>query len=166
MERLWSPWREQYILGIRDESKGGCIFCNLGKQNPAKENLVIFKGKLAFVVMNKYPYNNGHLMVIPYNHTDDITNLTQEERNELIDLTNKSVIILKELLEPQGFNIGANQGDISGAGIAEHIHFHIVPRWGGDTNFMPVIGETKIISQALEKSWEAIKKLFDNKFKK
>ena len=161
MDTLWSPWREEYILSLKDISKGECIFCYLGKQNPSSENLVLYKGNNIYIVMNRFPYNNGHLLIIPYRYLGEINDLNSDEKNEMMDLLIESVKILKSTFSPQGFNIGMNLGNISGAGIADHVHFHIVPRWGGDTNFMPVIGKTKVISQALEKGWKLLKKDFD-----
>ena len=161
MDTLWSPWREEYILSLKDISKGECIFCYLGKQNPSSENLVLYKGNNIYIVMNRFPYNNGHLLIIPYRHLGEINDLNSDEKNEMMDLLIESVKILKSTFSPQGFNIGMNLGNISGAGIADHVHFHVVPRWGGDTNFMPVLGKTKVISQALEKGWKLLKKDFD-----
>lgn len=114
-----------------------------------KDNLLIHQGKLAFIVLNLYPYNNGHLMIVPKRHTNDFPRLTKDELAECMELLQKSEIALKKVMSPHGFNIGANIGRVSGAGIEEHIHLHIVPRWNGDTNFMPVIGEVKVISQDL-----------------
>lgn len=114
-----------------------------------KDNLLIHQGKLAFIVLNLYPYNNGHLMIVPKRHTNDFPGLTKDELAECMELLQKSEIALRKVMSPHGFNIGANIGRVSGAGIEEHIHLHIVPRWNGDTNFMPVIGEVKVISQDL-----------------
>lgn len=161
MDKLWSPWREEYILSLKDISKGECIFCYLGRQNPSSENLVLYKGENIYVVMNRFPYNNGHLLIIPYRHLGDITNLNLEEKTEMMDLLVQSARMIKKSFSPHGFNIGMNLGNISGAGIADHVHFHIVPRWGGDTNFMPVLGKTKVISQSLIKGWKLLKKEFD-----
>lgn len=151
MEKLWSPWRSQYIESFKsDEDPGKCIFCQM-KDLPAEDenNLLVHQGENAFVVLNLYPYNNGHLMVVPKRHTNDFPNLSKEELIECMELLQKSELALRKAIDPHGFNIGANIGKISGAGIEEHIHFHIVPRWSGDTNFMPVIGEVKVISQDL-----------------
>lgn len=151
MEKLWSPWRSQYIdsFKIKDEDKS-CVLCAAGKHSPDEENsLVIDKGKYTFTVLNLYPYNNGHLMIVPFRHTGDITSLTKEESEEIFVKLQSAVQALKIVYNPQGFNLGANIGKASGAGIDEHIHFHIVPRWNGDTNFMPVLGEVKVISQDL-----------------
>ncbi len=151
MEKLWSPWRSKYIESFKsDEDKSKCIFCQMIDLNVEdKDNLLVYKGKFAFVVLNLYPYNNGHLMIVPNRHTNDFPNFTKDELTDCMDLLQKSELALRKVMSPHGFNIGANIGRVSGAGIEEHIHFHIVPRWNGDTNFMPVIGEVKVISQDL-----------------
>lgn len=151
MEKLWSPWRSKYIESFKsDEDKSKCIFCQMNDLNAEdKDNLLVYSGKLAFVVLNLYPYNNGHLMIVPRRHTNDFPNLSKEEIYECMELLQKSELVLRKVMAPHGFNIGANIGRVSGAGIEEHIHFHIVPRWNGDTNFMPIIGEVKVISQDL-----------------
>jgi len=151
MEKLWSPWRSQYIDSIKDIHDGlGCVLCELGtldKDDP--ENLLVDKGEFTFTVLNLYPYNNGHLMVVPQRHTSDFFSLSKEESIEIMQKLQIAEKALKIALSPEGFNIGANLGKVSGAGIDEHLHFHIVPRWNGDTNFMPVLGEVKVISQDL-----------------
>ncbi len=151
MEKLWSPWRSQYIELIKENDKSqGCILCNISKQNLSDpENLLVDKGELTFTVLNLYPYNNGHLMVVPYRHTSDFSSLTVGESLEAMQKLQLAVNALKINFHPDGFNIGLNLGIASGAGLHEHLHFHIVPRWNGDTNFMPVIGEVKVISQDL-----------------
>jgi ATP adenylyltransferase len=151
MEKLWSPWRSQYIDAFKEDKKEDvCVLCAAGKLEVDDEkNLLISKGKTAFTVLNLYPYNNGHLMVVPFRHTEDLFSLSAEENLEIMETIQKSAKALKEIYSPEGFNIGANIGKVSGAGIDDHIHFHIVPRWNGDTNFMPVLGEVKIISQDL-----------------
>ena len=154
---LWAPWRMEYILG---EKEKGCIFCTKSKQKEDRANLILFRGKHNFVIMNKYPYNNGHLMVVPYDHTGQFEALKESESLEMMQILSKSISALKASLNPDGFNIGMNVGKIAGAGIDDHLHFHIVPRWDADTNFMPVIGETKVISEALEDTWERLRGLF------
>ncbi len=152
MEKLWSPWRSQYIESFKDKKaqKIGCIFCDAQNENIEDEtSLVIQKDTYTFTVLNLYPYNNGHLMVVPYRHLNDPGLMTEEENAEVMKNINKAIKALKIAINPEGFNIGANIGKVGGAGIDQHIHFHIVPRWNGDTNFMPVIGEVKILSQDL-----------------
>ena len=151
MEKLWSPWRSQYIDSIKEKhSSKGCFLCEaLSHDVNELNNFLIHKGRLTFTIMNLYPYNNGHLMVVPNRHLNDLSLLTTEENNEIMLNLQKAQRALSEVMNPEGFNIGANIGKVSGAGVEEHIHFHIVPRWNGDTNFMPVLGEVKIISQDL-----------------
>ena len=151
MKKLWSPWRSQYIDTFHEKNeKTGCIFCSAENDNVSDEkSLLLKKSKLTFSVLNLYPYNNGHLMVVPYRHLNNITQLTPEENSEIMSEIQYWISKLEKVFNPDGFNIGANLGKASGAGIDDHIHFHIVPRWNGDTNFMPVLGEVKIISQDL-----------------
>lgn len=160
MERLWSPWRSQYIGTFKENERKSveeCFFCNAVSHNEVSFNtLITYIGKYSFVIMNKYPYNNGHLLISPKRHTGDITDLSIEEMNEIMSLQSMSVRILEEIFKAQGFNIGANLGRAAGAGVPGHLHYHVIPRWNGDTNFMPVIAETKILSQSLEDSYEPI----------
>jgi ATP adenylyltransferase len=154
MKNLWSPWRSKYIESFKEEqSKGNCIFCDaIDKDISDINNLVVHKSKNTLVMLNLYPYNNGHLMIVPKRHVSKIESLTAEESHELIDEIILAEKVLQKIYVPQGFNIGANLGRAGGAGIEKHIHFHIVPRWNGDTNFMPAIGEIKVISQDLADS--------------
>jgi ATP adenylyltransferase len=145
----------QYIQGI-DKKECGCVFCSKPAENSDRENLILFRGKKAFVLMNLFPYNNGHLMVIPYEHTSDFLTVDQETSAEMWELLKLSKKVLTTAFNPDGFNIGMNIGRAAGAGIDQHIHLHIVPRWNGDTNFMPAIGETKVISQALVDTWDIL----------
>jgi ATP adenylyltransferase len=151
MDRLWSPWRSQYIDTFKDDKKPDeCIFCN--KQDTDindTSNLLVFKNKFSYVVLNLYPYNSGHLMVVPYKHNNDFIKMIPEEYSEVMHNLQLSIKALEVAMSPHGYNIGANFGRVAGAGIDKHIHFHIVPRWNGDINFMPAIGEVKIISQDL-----------------
>ena len=156
-EILWAPWRMEYILG---EKESGCIFCTRINQDSDKENLILLRGKNNFVIMNKYPYNNGHLMVVPNRHTSEFDSLSDPEKLEMMNLVSKSMNVLKKTVNPDGFNVGLNIGKIAGAGIDDHLHFHIVPRWVADTNFMPVVGQTKIISEDLGETWERLKEGF------
>ncbi len=151
MDKIWSPWRSKYIESFKsDEDKTKCIFCQMLELNPLDiNNLLIDKGEYTFTVLNLYPYNNGHLMIVPKRHTNDFSALTSDEISESVQKLQLAEKALRKVLIPHGFNIGANIGRVAGAGIEDHIHFHIVPRWNGDSNFMPVIGEVKIISQDL-----------------
>lgn len=159
MEHIFAPWRMQYILSNSDgsESKGsGCIFCDFPKENNDEQRLIIHRGKLCFVIMNAFPYNPGHLMVVPYRHTADFLSLTADETSEMMSLCQTSHSVLTNLMKPHGFNIGMNIGKTAGAGIDQHLHMHIVPRWDGDTNFMPVLGEVRVVSEALSSTWKRI----------
>ena len=157
---LWAPWRMGYILGIK---KKGCFLCKSLKSRKDDENYVVFRGNKVFVVMNIFPYNNGHLMVVPNRHIKDINSLDVEEETELMEVIKKCVKILKKVLNPDGFNIGLNLGKVAGAGLESHIHFHIVPRWDGDTNFMPVISNVKVIPQSLKELYTILKKEFERR---
>jgi ATP adenylyltransferase len=156
MENLWAPWRMEYISKEKEGQKEPCIFCNRLSQMNDKKNLILFRGDLVFIIMNKFPYNNGHLMVVPNRHTEDILGIRPEEQKEIFSLIQLGIKILNRVMNPHGFNIGMNLGRVSGAGITDHLHFHVVPRWNGDTNFMPIIGKTKVISEAIEKSYEKL----------
>lgn len=164
MEKLWSPWRSQYIDSFNNkEKKSVCIFCDMIEQDADDlSNLVVGKGKLTITVLNLYPYNNGHMMVVPKRHTNDFSTLTQEEKSEIFTTLQLCEKSLRNVLNPDAFNIGANLGKSAGAGIDEHLHFHIVPRWNGDTNFMPVLGETKVISQELSETKKNLRSWFQD----
>ncbi len=155
MDRLWAPWRINYI---NQTKKKGCILCNILNEKKDKKNFIIFRSSYCFAVLNTYPYNNGHIMIVPNRH---IKSLEKLKDNELLNI-NKSLIkiksALKKVLNPGGFNIGMNIGSIAGAGIAKHLHLHIVPRWQGDTNFMPIMANTKIISQSLKELYVMLQK--------
>jgi ATP adenylyltransferase len=161
MDRLWAPWRMKYIKEGIDKPEQGCIFCAKPKEKNDRENLILSRGVHAFVMLNAFPYNNGHLMVIPFLHTSSMDDIDTEAAAELWTLLAKSRQALSKAFKPDGFNIGINLGRAAGAGIDTHLHVHIVPRWSGDANFMPVLGETKVISQSLEDAYNALKGLFD-----
>ena len=158
MKNLWAPWRMDYIL---QKKKKGCIFCNKPKQGEDEKNLILWKGNYTFVIMNKFPYNNGHLMVVPKRHCIGLDQLGDEEIQELSFVLKACLRILKGCLHPQGFNLGMNIGKAGGAG-EKHIHFHILPRWTGDTNFMPVLSETKIIPEYLDRTYQKLRAAFKN----
>ena len=160
MKRIWAPWRIDYI---RNKKETGCIFCEKPKHND-KEGLILFRGDNAFTLMNLYPYTNGHIMISPYKHIDNWSGLNKKDKIDILEQIDQTVQVLTEILNPEGFNIGANIGESAGAGIKDHIHFHVVPRWNGDTNFMPVFGNTKIIIEGLIDSWEELNPVFNNKF--
>lgn len=166
MKRLFCPWRIKYITS---EKPKDCVFCNKLTEDKDKENLILLRGKNNFIILNLYPYNNGHLMIVPYKHTNDITNLSVEVLSEMMILLQVSIMALKEVMKPHGFNIGFNIGEVAGAGIAEHLHLHVVPRWTGDTNFIVVLGETKVIPEDLHTTYKklqpVIKRIYEEKTK-
>lgn len=147
MKRIWAPWRMKYIL---DSRKKGCFLCDICR-NPRhdRQNLVLRRGKTGFLLLNRYPYNNGHLMVAPFRHTSSLENLGSAEMAEMMEMAALACKIIRKAMKPDGFNIGFNIGAAAGAGLKDHVHMHIVPRWEGDTNFLPVLGEVKIIPQSL-----------------
>jgi len=157
MKTLWAPWRMSYL---DSPPKNNCIFCDKPKASADKENFILYRGKLSFVMMNLYPYNNGHLMVSPYKHIPSISKMEKEDLFYLNLLTQASIQVLEKAFKPEGFNIGANIGKAAGAGFAEHVHIHIVPRWSGDTNFMPVLSETKVMPEHLDSVYERLLTLF------
>ena len=158
MEKLWAPWRIDYILSKKPP---GCIFCDKPAENKDEENLIVFRGKYHFIIMNAYPYNNGHMMVVPYRHTASLSGWADQEQQEMMQLADLCVDLLKRTMHPDGFNLGINMGLVGGAGVADHIHLHIVPRWNGDTNFMPVLSDTRVISEGLQATYRKLKAALD-----
>jgi len=154
MKRLWAPWRIDYIL---DKKEKGCIFCQKSKEDKDEENYILLRGEKCLVMLNAFPYNNGHLMIAPYRHIASIENLREGEAVEIMKILSRMTLLLKEVMHPDGFNIGVNLGDVAGAGIVDHLHFHIVPRWKGDCNFMPVLSDTKVISEALQQTYRKLR---------
>jgi ATP adenylyltransferase len=149
MDSLHAPWRIQYILGPKPAVSGESIFAKIAHSQDDVAHYVIARDKTCFALLNAYPYNGGHLMVVPYKQTRDLNGLTGEEMADLMALTRRCINALKQVMKPDGFNVGVNLGKVAGAGIEEHLHIHVVPRWQGDTNFMPVIGQTTVLPQAL-----------------
>ncbi|MCX6377879.1 MAG: HIT domain-containing protein [Armatimonadetes bacterium] len=147
-EQLWAPWRLQYIE--KTEKYPGCIFCDFPKEENDTERYIVTRGEHAYLIVNAFPYSNGHLMVVPYSHTATLDTLTDDEMLEVMRLTRIGIRLLKAVYNPHGFNLGVNMGTVAGAGIADHIHWHIVPRWNGDTNFMPVLADVRVIPESLE----------------
>jgi len=160
MNKLWAPWRMEYIRAKKD-NEDGCIFCIKSEEDNDRENLVLYRGKQSFILMNLYPYNNGHLMICPYAHVETTESLDKDCMTEIMVLADASMEIFRKTMKAQGFNFGANIGVSGGAGIADHIHFHVVPRWVGDTNFMPVVGHTKVMVDGLFETYDKIKLEFD-----
>lgn len=158
VNNLWAPWRGAYVTGKKPE---GCVFCGIYGNSCDRENQLLYRGEHIFIIMNRFPYNNGHIMLLPARHIADYASLSDDEIVELGKLTKISIGIMKEVFNPDGFNIGYNIGSAAGAGIAAHLHQHIVPRWNGDTNFMPVIGEIKVISEHMETTYLKLAEKFD-----
>ncbi len=148
MKKLWAPWRVKYLSAIGKKQKG-CVFCRMLRQNKDRQNLIFARSRYAFAVLNLYPYNNGHVLVMPLRHVADWDRMPAVERTDLLELLIRTEKLLKKVLKPEGFNIGMNVGKAAGAGFPGHLHIHVVPRWHGDVNFMPVLSETKVISQSL-----------------
>ena len=161
MEKIWAPWRSKYIL--TSEKEEGCIFCNRIQSDNDKENYVLYRGENTFIIMNIYPYNNGHLMVAPFKHTPLLSDLNGTEGEELFKTMALGVKILNDSLKPDGFNLGMNIGRVGGAGVEDHLHVHVVPRWNGDTNFMPVLNDTKIVSVSLDEMYKLLKQKLKKK---
>ncbi len=163
LERLWTPYRMAYIRGENkpaDDSEGECPFCRVPAL-PEDESLVLRRGKLAYVVLNLYPYTPGHLMVCPYRHIPDYTDTSDAEAAEIADLTRQAIQVLRSVSAPHGFNLGMNQGAVAGAGIAAHLHQHVVPRWRGDQNFMPIIGQTRVLPALLSETRDLVAAAWD-----
>jgi len=163
MRTLWAPWRAEYVccaIGKPSTARRHCIFCHLLKAKNDAQNLILYRGRLAFVVMNRFPYNNGHVMVAPNRYTADLETLGAVESAEMFKLVQKSLSVLRGALKPHGYNVGANLGRVAGAGVAGHLHVHIVPRWLGDANFMPLLSETKVISEHLTETYARLRREF------
>ncbi len=158
MKRLWAPWRIEYILGPKPDE---CVFCIKDIEGEDEKRLILYRGDFSFVIMNKYPYNTGHIMVTPYRHLHSLEELNREEQREIMWLLSKSTAILKDVFTPQGINIGLNIGEVAGAGIEEHLHFHLVPRWRGDHSFMAIFGETMVIPEHLKNTYKKLKDAFE-----
>ncbi|MFA5837865.1 MAG: HIT domain-containing protein [Bellilinea sp.] len=161
MEHLWSPWRMEYIM--HNEPATGCIFCQALQQEDGPANLIVTRGKTAFVILNRYPYTSGHIMVTPYAHRPSLELLDAETRAELMELVSRGLQVMRTVYKPEGFNVGVNIGAAAGAGVADHVHIHVVPRWAGDTNFMSTLAGARVLPEALEdtycrlrEAWEAV----------
>lgn len=159
MEHLWSPWRFAYVTGTAGTDRNdGCIFCEASED---RERLIVGRGRLAYIILNKFPYNNGHVMVAPYRHVPTLAATTEEEQAELMRLTRRAEIALSEAYAPHGLNIGVNLGRPAGAGIVDHLHIHLVPRWNGDTSFMSVVGHTRVLPEDLGSTAERLRPIFE-----
>jgi ATP adenylyltransferase len=155
MHRLWAPWRIGFIL--KGENKGNCFLCQYPRENDDAAHFILHRGEKNFIILNAYPYNSGHLLVAPYRHLGEIGDMTDEESKEHFYLVKLSVRLLAEVMKPTGYNTGMNLGRVAGAGIADHIHTHIVPRWQGDSNFMPIVADTKVLPESLPMTYRKLK---------
>lgn len=157
MKQLWAPWRIEYILGPKPDT---CVFCLPESTEEDEERLVLHRGGRAFVIMNRYPYNNGHIMVCPFRHVSELTELSREETHEIMDLVQLCSGILKQLFNCEGINVGLNLGKAAGAGIGEHLHFHLVPRWNGDSSFIAVMDDVRTVPQHIRETYKALRACF------
>ncbi|HEY6804300.1 MAG TPA: HIT domain-containing protein [Pyrinomonadaceae bacterium] len=161
MDRLWSPWRAKYIASGVDAQSEGCVFCRMGEDAANDDaNLVVHRGTHNFVALNLYPYITGHLLVVPYQHLGNLFSTAKEITDELMDLTKRAQVAIKDVYAPHGFNLGMNLGAAAGAGIVDHIHLHILPRWSGDTNFMTTVADTRVIPESLETTYSKLRAKF------
>jgi ATP adenylyltransferase len=158
MEKLWAPWRMAYL---EVTAPTGCIFCEKPSAGKDERNWILHRGERAFIILNAFPYNNGHLMVAPFRHTADLESLVAEEQAEIFQLTQLSVRLLGTAYQPNGYNLGMNLGKTAGAGVADHLHMHIVPRWDGDTNFMPVVADTKVLPDSLDNTYRKLREALE-----
>ncbi|HKP85142.1 MAG TPA: HIT domain-containing protein [Blastocatellia bacterium] len=161
MEHIWSPWRYKYIEAA--DRQGVCVFCRAAESEKDDENYVAYRGKFNFVILNLYPYTSGHLMIVPYEHTGSLASVNEATTTEMMNLAKRAQTALEAEYHPEGFNIGMNLGRSAGAGVADHIHLHVVPRWVGDANFVSTIGETRVLPEDLATTLEKLKKHFDEK---
>ena len=159
MNHIWTPWRMKYIQEHNDDK--GCVFCLAAEGDDGLSNLVFHRGEGIFMILNRYPYTSGHVMCVPYVHVDRLQDLPRATRLELMDMVCKAVEVLQLVYHPEGFNIGLNLGKVAGAGIADHLHMHIVPRWGGDTNFMSAVGQTRVLPESLSDTYRRVKEAWD-----
>lgn len=160
MKVLWAPWRMDYILGPKEPE---CLFCVKQAEDRDRDNLILYRSGKAYVIMNKYPYNNGHLMVVPYVHTSSFDNLAEEDMLDIMKVARFSMKCLTAAFHPEGFNVGVNIGEVAGAGIEEHLHMHIVPRWAGDANFMTITGEIRVIPEHILDTYDKLLPFFAGK---
>lgn len=160
MDYIWTPWRMKYIQGNRADQ--GCVFCQAAEHEDGLDNLVFYRGKGLFMILNRYPYTSGHLMCVPYQHVSKLDELNAEVQTEMMEQVTKAVAVLSFVYKPEGFNVGMNLGEIAGAGIADHLHMHIVPRWGGDTSFISILGKTRVLPESLEETYERVKTAWEN----
>jgi ATP adenylyltransferase len=157
VERLWTPWRRAFVEGSADSTPTGCFLCDIAAApDKDKQNFVLARGASVFVLLNLYPYNSGHLMVAPYEHTGDLAKLERSTADDLMAMTQRSVGVLGQAYTPEGFNVGLNLGRAAGAGVPDHLHVHVLPRWTGDTNFMPIVAQTKVLPESLDQTYDRL----------
>jgi ATP adenylyltransferase len=159
-QRIWAPWRLPYVTNASKDAEAECIFCTKSAEDNDEANLIVHRGERCFVILNLFPYTNGHLMIAPYDHLPTLQELDGDTVAEVMSLAQRAMVVLDQRYEPQGYNVGVNQGRVAGAGYDGHIHLHVVPRWAGDTNYMPVLADTRVMPQSLEQSYETLKGAF------
>jgi ATP adenylyltransferase len=159
-QRIWAPWRLPYVKDASKDSEAACIFCIKPAEDDDEANLIVHRGERCFVILNLFPYTSGHLMIAPYAHLPALQELDDDTVAEMMALAQRAMVVLEKKYDPHGYNVGFNQGRVAGAGYEGHIHLHVVPRWAGDTNFMPVLADTRVMPQSLEQSYEALKGAF------
>ncbi len=159
-ERIWAPWRLEYVKDASKDEEQGCIFCVKPAEGDDERCLIVHRGERCFVIMNLFPYTNGHVMVAPFEHVARIQDLDEATVAEMMALSQRTMTAIDEIYAPHGYNVGFNQGRVAGAGVEHHIHLHVVPRWGGDTNFMPVLGDTRVMNQSLSDSYDQLRQRF------
>lgn len=160
LDHIWTPWRMEYIQENREEM--GCVFCLAADAKDGLDNLVFHRGEGVFMILNRYPYTSGHVMCVPNVHAEKLQDLSREVRVELFEMVTKAVEVLQSVYDPEGFNVGLNLGAVAGAGIADHLHMHIVPRWGGDTSFISAVGQTRVLPESLAETYRRVKEAWDN----
>jgi ATP adenylyltransferase len=160
MKHLWSPWRLEYLNAPKED---GCIFCRAAKGENDRENLVLLRGERAFLILNRFPYNNGHFMVVPFAHVPSLEDLDTPTLTEMMLLLNRGLAAERVAMHPDGFNLGANLGRVAGAGVEEHVHLHAVPRWLGDTNFMPIVGEARVVPETWLQTYDSLKAALEDR---
>jgi len=160
MDYLWTPWRYAYVS--QTEKSSGCVFCDAPKENDDAKTHIVYRGKLCYVILNTYPYTPGHVMIVPYAHLDELRKLPADAANEMMALSQRMETILRELYHPDGINLGMNIGKAAGAGIAGHIHMHVLPRWVADANFLSVVGETRLLPETLDVTWKRMREAMGN----
>lgn len=159
MKHVWSPWRLEYLTAPKTD---GCVFCHAAHSDEDRQHLVLLRGEFAFLILNRYPYNNGHFMVVPYTHVPSLEDLDTSVLTEMMLLLNQGLAALRRAMAPEGFNIGANLGSVAGAGIKDHVHIHAVPRWAGDTNFMPVVGDMRVVPQTWLQTYDQLRAVLES----